>query len=146
MIHGGLKLLRITNAIQRYEAHILRPGDTSKIVAFRWQGWSADCACRWNHGGKLKRIHASPCQGLVRVLQEPEAVVPIRDHVRGDHHPSAGVRCRGLLAVPKVRLSHIDGRLGNAIFVNENPLQAPMLGPLFDLRESLPSTFPISTR
>jgi len=73
MIHGGLKLLGITNAIQRYEADIHRPGDTSEIMPFRWQGRPADSACRWNHGRKLKRIHASACQGLVRVLQEPEA-------------------------------------------------------------------------
>ena len=63
--------------------------------------------------------------------------MPIRDHVSGDHHPSAGVRGGGLLAVPKLRLSNIDGRLGDAVFVNQNALYAPTLCPLFNIRKSL---------
>ena len=68
---------------------------------------------------------------------EPGAVVCVQDHVGRDDNPLVGVVRCGLLAVPKSRLRHGDGGVGEAVGIEVKDLQSALVGEIPDLGQRL---------
>lgn len=116
IVHGGLKLRRIAQAIQENQPAI-RAGKAAKIpLCFGRRGTGGIADLR-NHAGEQKGVHAAPGQCDWRKIQKPETVVAVFDHAGGDDGPLAGVGGRRELTIPELSLRDVDGGFDESVLV-----------------------------
>jgi hypothetical protein len=116
IVHGGLKLRRIAQAIQENQPAI-RTGKAAKIALCFGRWGTGGIADLMNHAGEQKGVRAAPGQCDLRKIPKPEAVVAVFDYAGRDHGPLAGVGGRRELTIPELSLRHVRGRFDESILV-----------------------------
>lgn len=136
-IPGRLKLLWIADTGEKHETHVSRKGSVCKTAIVFRQWWPARSSRQRNRGRELKGIHAAACQGLVRILQQPGAVVTFLNQVGGDNCPLATILRRSLLAIPKLRFRNVDGWIGKRIWIDPDVCQTALPHEILDFEKAL---------